>query len=500
MLREVSGVVASRNNPGVLWVHNDSGDAARVFALDTKGRHLATFTLAGHRFVDCEDIALGPGPLRGVDYLYVGDIGDNHHTRRGLIVYRFAEPIVRTSESGVSKAVAAVDRIKLAYPDGPHDAESLLCDPLSGDLYIITKDDAGNRVYRAAAAEVEQSALQQSQVALRYCGSMNWPMLASKLLGAVAADVSADGTQILVKSYNGIFWYHRKPGDDLAKSLVDGRRAHSLPCARERQGEAIGFDANDQGYFTLSEGHKQPLYYFQRMTGETSAQPRILVAAGSAWHVLRDQVGLTGDADGKHAEDFAVEDALSAPLNGEPAMASPVEGPAVAQLPLPCTTVMYVQQFKLASAAELRAAWLKMVSRFDATVYLNGRKVLEFAAMANTPDAWRSASATLIVPPETWVRQPVDPGLLVRGVNTLVVEVRRPMTDDPATAPFDLELSALPGKSVPEPTAWAMLVVVAVLLLGGYFWVTRRRAVQIRRRGPLVTPELVKSGKAAGGC
>ena len=34
-LSECSGLVASRNNVNVLWVHNDSGDSARLFALDT---------------------------------------------------------------------------------------------------------------------------------------------------------------------------------------------------------------------------------------------------------------------------------------------------------------------------------------------------------------------------------------------------------------------------------------------------------------------------------
>lgn len=32
-IKEASGIVASRVNPGVLWVHNDSGDKARTFAM-----------------------------------------------------------------------------------------------------------------------------------------------------------------------------------------------------------------------------------------------------------------------------------------------------------------------------------------------------------------------------------------------------------------------------------------------------------------------------------
>ncbi|MEK9751464.1 MAG: hypothetical protein VW236_07935 [Flavobacteriaceae bacterium] len=33
-LKEISGLVVSRKNPGVFWVHNDSGDAPVLYALD----------------------------------------------------------------------------------------------------------------------------------------------------------------------------------------------------------------------------------------------------------------------------------------------------------------------------------------------------------------------------------------------------------------------------------------------------------------------------------
>ena len=46
-LDEISGIVVSRQNPGVLWVHEDSGNPAVLTALDTSGRTLATLTLDG---------------------------------------------------------------------------------------------------------------------------------------------------------------------------------------------------------------------------------------------------------------------------------------------------------------------------------------------------------------------------------------------------------------------------------------------------------------------
>ncbi|NLT76895.1 MAG: hypothetical protein GXX98_10255, partial [Planctomycetes bacterium] len=62
LIQEASGLVASRKNPGVLWVHNDSGDTARVFAIDTRGNLLGVCSVTGAKARDWEDIAIGPGP------------------------------------------------------------------------------------------------------------------------------------------------------------------------------------------------------------------------------------------------------------------------------------------------------------------------------------------------------------------------------------------------------------------------------------------------------
>src|SRR5205823_4079467 len=85
-LTEASGVVSSRNNADVLWTHNDSGHPAQVFAIDTQGRLLGTYTIPGN--TDNEDIAIGPGPVANVSYLYVGDIGDNGSSRANIKVYQ----------------------------------------------------------------------------------------------------------------------------------------------------------------------------------------------------------------------------------------------------------------------------------------------------------------------------------------------------------------------------------------------------------------------------
>ncbi|MFT5684777.1 MAG: hypothetical protein ACI8RZ_005721, partial [Myxococcota bacterium] len=72
-LGEVSGVVESRDNDGVLWVHNDSGDEPQLYAISTEGALLSTWLLTGASRGDWEDLAIGRDE-DGSGVLYVGDI------------------------------------------------------------------------------------------------------------------------------------------------------------------------------------------------------------------------------------------------------------------------------------------------------------------------------------------------------------------------------------------------------------------------------------------
>lgn len=143
-LSETSGIVGSRSLPGILWVHNDSGDSARFYAINAAGALQGTFSLTGATATDWEDIAMGP-KAGGGNYLYLGDIGDNDANRSQIAVYRTDEPQVAT---GGTIAATGYKKALLQYPGGPRNAESLMVDPLTGDLFIITKTPSG-QIYSA---------------------------------------------------------------------------------------------------------------------------------------------------------------------------------------------------------------------------------------------------------------------------------------------------------------------------------------------------------------
>ena len=91
-ITEASGIVASRQNPGVLWTHNDSGYPGSVFALSTNGTLLGRYYLPTVFYGNFEDIAIGPGASPEHHYVYLADIGDNFAARSSVRVLRFPEP------------------------------------------------------------------------------------------------------------------------------------------------------------------------------------------------------------------------------------------------------------------------------------------------------------------------------------------------------------------------------------------------------------------------
>ncbi len=244
---EASGLAASRSNPGTVWTHNDSGGAASLYALDSTGSIRATLSLTGATNRDWEDMARGPGPAGAPDWLYAGDIGDNGASRTSIRVYRVAEPDLSGVTPGGSVASAAVGSVNLTYPDGARDAEALVVDPQSADLYVITKREARSRVYRARAPSFGGET-----VTLEYLGELDNTFV-------TAADACPDGRTVLVRSYLGLEAYE---GSSVASAL------RSSPSPRlveaEPQGETVAAAPDCEGYYTLSEGVRQPLIRYLR--------------------------------------------------------------------------------------------------------------------------------------------------------------------------------------------------------------------------------------------
>ena len=263
LLTEISGLVASRSQQGVLWAHNDSGDIARVFAMTDDGRHLATYTLSGVQAIDWEDMALGPGPIEGADYLYLGDIGDNAAERPEITVYRVLEP-----DAGSDGELADVEALVLRYPDRPHDAEVLLVDPLDGSIYIITKEITGgpSTVFRTPADAGPDAVLEEVAMvdfrALEF--AVEPPQDAGLLVLNVGwlptgGDVAPDRSAVAIRTYAGVWVWEIQENAELWEAFTG--EPCEAPSTIEPQGEALAFDAGSAGFYMASEGINPPIYY-----------------------------------------------------------------------------------------------------------------------------------------------------------------------------------------------------------------------------------------------
>lgn len=255
-LNEISGIAASTNHPGIYYVHNDSGDTSRFFAISPEGKLKAVFYFKGETTEplgvrDCEDIAVGPGPETNKSYVYLGDIGDNQANRKYLTIYRFEEPDINGTDS--IKNIAATP-LYLKYPDGPKDAETLMIDPVEKLIYIVSKRKSSVRVYTTPlnyTANDTVTLVKRATIHFSGLPPFKW---------ITAGDISKDGSQILLKNYHAVYYWKRPLNTPVWQVMT--QKPIKMPYKHEKQGEAIGFTPDGKGYYTTSEGLGEPVYYY----------------------------------------------------------------------------------------------------------------------------------------------------------------------------------------------------------------------------------------------
>lgn len=248
-LHEVSGLAASIANPGLVWLHNDSGNPATVYLVDTALNVRLACKLRGIKNRDWEDIAVGPGPDGKKQYLYVADIGDNDARHDEKYVYRFEEPRVTSGTKEIT--ITSFETIAFRLEDGRKDTEALWVHPQSRDIYIVSKRERPVHLY-VLRHPFENKVITAVSIAVL------------PLTQIVAADISHDGSEIIMKDYDNIY-YWQLVGKGVEETLRG--KPEVLAYTAEPQGEAIGFARDGSGFFTLSEklrGEKTFLYFYER--------------------------------------------------------------------------------------------------------------------------------------------------------------------------------------------------------------------------------------------
>jgi hypothetical protein len=250
-LANLSGMAASWRNPGVLFAHNDMTQA-HVFALRPDGTLLARFALPNAGAVDIEDMAVSN--CAAGTCLYLADIGGNLSASRvEFAIYRLTEPVVPAA--GVAGMTnVTFERFRFTYPDGAnHNAESLIVDPGTETIYVVTKLAAG-KTSTAYALPHPPSATAVNT--LRKVADLPVPHAGD--MPATSGSAHPCGLGFLLRTGNAVYEFRTTPG--AAFETAFSATPVMVPAATEPQSEAISYHADGHGYFTSGETASAPIF------------------------------------------------------------------------------------------------------------------------------------------------------------------------------------------------------------------------------------------------
>lgn len=241
LISEASGIADSKINQGFLWVQEDGGNPTQLYLVKHDGAVHKKVFIDGITNRDWEEMALTGNEI------YIGEIGDNNEVYSDYAFYKFTEP-----QASVD-TIRSLETYRFTYSNGSHDAEAFFVEPVTNDIYIITKRENPSRIYKLTAPLSATG----NNVA-QPVGQLNYS-------GVVGAAISADGKEIIVKTYFALAYYKRQAGEPVETALQ--KTPVPIPYLLEPQGEAVCFSASNNGYFTLSEkgfASDVKLYFYKR--------------------------------------------------------------------------------------------------------------------------------------------------------------------------------------------------------------------------------------------
>jgi len=278
----ISGMVISRDHEDVAWVHNDelvsrwvhsdSADGPRAYALSiTTGKivGIAELPIASPEDIDIEDIAIGPGPDKRLDYLYMADFGNDRRKKKSFEIHRSPEPVIKTGPDfqAATTISKSVETFTFTYPDpktAVYDAQTLLVDPDTGEITIVT-------VGLQDMGKPGRSFIFRSDGPLSQTETNKLILVGTITFGygprdrATGGDVSPDGRWIIIRTNLEARIYARKPEQTVAQALLNPYKTITL--AREYLGKAIAFDSHP-----ANDSHP-PTFYTATVFGSMLTNP-----------------------------------------------------------------------------------------------------------------------------------------------------------------------------------------------------------------------------------
>lgn len=235
-LSENSGMLISHEN--AIWLHNDGGDSAKLYLIDTFGTVLKTILIHNVTNIDWEDITYD-----NQGRVYIGEFGNNNNSRQNLKVYRIPHPDSITGNTVAAETIEYHYPEQTAFPpidrEKKYDTEAMI--HFQDSLYLFTKDRTSPHqgytwLYQISAdtgshAAILLDSFQTNQI--------------SYIFEVTGAAMSPNQEQLALLGANTVWWFTGFTGNRFFDGMVQ-----TISLQSTTQKEALDFVDNERLYFS----------------------------------------------------------------------------------------------------------------------------------------------------------------------------------------------------------------------------------------------------------
>lgn len=262
-INEASGIAMSELNKDVIWVNNDSGSEAALYAINTRGEYLATLTILGIENHDWED--LSTLNYKGDNYIIIADTGDNDSEGTNYQLHFIKEPTLNINNKSQERLTTTPEwMVNFTYPDKARDAEAVAFDPINKQILLLSKRERPHQLFTLPLKQEENVALMMAtplgtipefpsplKLRLGIFDMFNYSNMPTSM------DISPDGSMAVVLTYSSAYLYLKNTQDSWLKAFSKTPKRIDFPTLK--QAEAIAFDPSGEYIYITSERTPTPI-------------------------------------------------------------------------------------------------------------------------------------------------------------------------------------------------------------------------------------------------
>jgi hypothetical protein len=240
-ITESSGLAAS-SIENAYWTHNDDEISPHLYLVRGDGKTLARFGVAVEKQSDWEDMCRFK--KNEVNYLLIGDIGDNFARREDCRLLLAKEPDL-TNLSSLPAKLEVEAEIRYRFDDHL-DCEALAVDVTRNAALIVSKELNESCTLFEIPLEVSEVPHTPKKIS-----SLKLPLVTGMSL-------SPDGQRLAILGGLHAFEWTKKDSETWANAVNQQPRRYSLP--KGKQLEAITYRRDGRALLLTSEGAHTPLW------------------------------------------------------------------------------------------------------------------------------------------------------------------------------------------------------------------------------------------------